>query len=570
MNLDEHETPWYSQYPTLHRALTLLKPLPDYVQELVGKQLYTYAKELSFEAYEALPTDEDSSTAGLKKIRQFMQNKKHHSLVSRGLNEVMTLNEEGRNLAGKRLLLCLQALDNLVRQQGIEDFTATHQSRVEVHTLVKLVFTEEMSRFEQQGKQQQVESQTYLEDEAKAENILAKAVRQVNAMSCEMETDYPEISDPVLSHVDLDLELARLASLQDEVPESFEPILSRVGRLLVLKLVVLEEASNTSNAKPLEFQDSEAFTSEVKTNQDEVLEIQETLEPLEVLEVSFMSEANEDESKTESKPPLQETGVSEEDEALNDENTGDDTMQTFNTHVPQDDNASNPYELSQADMDALVQEVIDTPLKNGTTVENKVLESIGLIQNGVDIEALPEEESIEEKLALGLAMFNQEEFPFVKPNKRKLALTEEEMDALIAETVKKPEVQEAKRKAKEKVLAAMVFLEEMDSRLVPFEQKIHKTVEDVQENVQVAVPIKRQPKAKDAFKMNSSSETVAKTKTSPKSKVTTDASHKVSKKKVTKTEESLPNLKALNKTVAETPQSKKTVRKSTKKQVKSD
>ena len=537
MNLDEHETPWYSQYPTLHRALTLLKPLPDYVQELVGKQLYTYAKELSFEAYEALPTDEDSSTAGLKKIRQFMQNKKHHSLVSRGLNEVMTLNEEGRNLAGKRLLLCLQALDNLVRQQGIEDFTATHQSRVEVHTLVKLVFTEEMSRFEQQGKQQQVERQTYLEDEAKAEEILVRVARQVNAMSFEVETDYPDISDPVLSHVDLDLELARLASLQDEVPESFEPILSRVGRLLVLKLVVPEEASNTSSANPIEFQDSEAFTIEVKTNQDEVLEIQETLEtletlePLEVLEVSFMSEANEDESKTESKPPLQETGVSEEDETLNNENTGDDTMQTFNTHALQDDNASNPYELFQADMDALVQEVIGTPPKNGTTVENKVLESIGLIQNGVDIESLPEEESIEEKLALGLAMFNQEEFPFVKPNKRKLALTEEEMDALIAETVKKPEVQEAKRKAKEKVLAAMVFLEEMDSRLVPFEQKIHKTVEDVQENVQVAVPIKRQPKAKDAFKMNSSSETVAKTRTSQKSKVTTDASHKVSKKK---------------------------------------
>jgi hypothetical protein len=171
MKLDENETPWYSQYPTLHRALVLMKPLPDYVQELVGKQLYTYAKELSFEDYEALPTNEDSSTAGLKKIRQFMQNKKHHSLVSRALNEVMALNEEGRNLVGKRLLLCLQALDNLARQHGSEDFTATHQSRVEVHTLVKLVFTEEMSRFEQQGKQQQEERKIVLEEEAKAEEL---------------------------------------------------------------------------------------------------------------------------------------------------------------------------------------------------------------------------------------------------------------------------------------------------------------------------------------------------------------------------------------------------------------
>jgi hypothetical protein len=578
MKLDENETPWYSQYPTLHRALVLLKPLPDYVQELVGKQLYTYAKELSFEDYEALPTNEDSSTAGLKKIRQFMQNKKHHSLVSRALNEVMALNEEGRNLVGKRLLLCLQALDNLARQHGSEDFTATHQSRVEVHTLVKLVFTEEMSRFEQQGKQQQEERKIVLEEEAKAEELLAKAAKQVNAMSFDVESDYPEISDPILSGLDLDPELAKLASLLEEVPAKFEPILDRLGRLLILKLAVPDnesEISSTAQSEEQVFQDTvQQNEIDVINNQnaeEEVLKTSEPLEPLDILEVSFIPEdSGEIDTKT-----VSETGEANSTDTLEkapliDENTGDETMQTLHTPTPEEGNTSNPYELSQADMDALVQEVIDTPSKNSNSVENKILESIGLIQNGVDIDALPEQESIEEKLALGLAMFNQEELPFIKPNKRKLALTEEEIDALIAETVKKPEVQEAKRKAKEKVLAALAFLEEMGPLLIPFEQRENTPVEEVKETKQMATPVKRQPKAKDAFKTKDSSEKVAKTKTSPKSKPTTEASQKVSKKKVTKTEESLPNLKALNKAVSQTPQKKKTQSKAPKKQVKSD
>ena len=79
-------------------------------------------------------------------------------------------------------------------------------------------------------------------------------------------------------------------------------------------------------------------------------------------------------------------------------------------------------------------------------------------------------------------------------------------------------------------------------------------MQQVKENVQTTVtPVKRKSNAKDAFKTKTSPDKVAKPKTSPKSKSQADSSTTVSKKKATKTEESLPNLKALNKAVAETP-----------------
>jgi hypothetical protein len=175
---------WYTQVPSLKRSLTLLAKMPDDLQEVIGRQLIGYAKELAY-THKTLDTDDakqDASTEGLNKLKRLMFNKTHHHpLVGRGLNEVMTLSEMGQQLVGTRLLLCLQAIDNLTQSQGgylAED----RESRVMVHALIKSVFTEEMAQFEAQGREKKLEKIERQQEALQAQEALELATLELETL----------------------------------------------------------------------------------------------------------------------------------------------------------------------------------------------------------------------------------------------------------------------------------------------------------------------------------------------------------------------------------------------------
>ncbi len=453
---------WYAKYPTLNRSLNLLKPLPDYIQELVGKQLYTYAKELAFEEYEALPTDEDSSTLGLKRLKQFMQNKAHHSLVSRALNEVMGLNEQGRALVGQRLLLCLQALDNLSRQHsGDGDFTSTAQSRIEVHTLIKLVFDKSLSDFELQGQQRKAERKAVLEEEKLAEAMLNQALQEVGELEDHYYTPHADIQDEVLQRVELDPEMARLAALQEAVPNSLTPRIKRIGRFLVLLLSTPEEAP------------------------EEVIVPEQDVETPAIEESVIEATASLKESTVEKASYAEEELVIEEENPSDDIFTSSNHLDTEIVHTkettPQESEVLmkktvsfeplpeetpkkkretlGPFELSEAERHALIEDVLNP--SQTEKADEKVNSILSLIYSGVDVDAIPHDATPEEKLARGLALFNNSDPPLIQPNKRDLALTADEIDALIARVTEAPEVRVAKEQAKQKVLDALEFMNDL-------------------------------------------------------------------------------------------------------------
>ena len=441
---------WYAQYPKLNRALTLLKPLPDYVQELVGKQLYTYSKELAFQEYEAVVFDEDSSSLGLKRLRQFLQNKAHHSLVSRALNEVMGLNEQGRALVGKRLLLCLQALDNLARQySGDGDFSSTAQSRIEVHTLIKLVFDKNLSDFEFQGLQRKAERKAVLEEEKLAEDMLNQALAEVGHLEELYAPVNMDIQDAILQGMELDPEMVRLATLQEAVPNSLAPKIKRMGRFLVLLLSTPEEAvekeaipaieevviepSDVTNERTSE---NQSVDEEKETPAEDIFEYPGALTDKIIHTKETNSQGSEAPMKrTVSFEPLPEEAQEKKREVL------------------------GPFELSEVERHALIEEVINPPQTD--VADQKVNNILSLIDLGMDVDAIPPDATVEEKLARGLAMFNNSDPPLIQPNKRDLALTAAEIDALIARVTEAPEVRAAKEQAKQKVLDALEFMNDL-------------------------------------------------------------------------------------------------------------
>ncbi len=460
---------WYAQYPTLNRALTLLKPLPDYVQELVGKQLYTYAKELAFEEYEALATDEDSSTVGLKRLRQFMQNKAHHSLVSRALNEVMGLNEQGRALVGQRFLLCLQALDNLARQHsGSGDFSSTAESRIEVHTLIKLVFDKSLSDFEWQGQQRKAERKVLLAEEKLAEDMLNKALQELEEVGTIEELYAPvhmDIQDAILQGVELDPEMIRLATLQEAVPNVLTPTIKRIGRFLVLHLNSPEEVEDTQEVK---------LTPPV--TQATILEALENNEESSSENIAFAEEEeNPSEDIFKSSDVLTDEIIhtkginSQESEVPMKKTVSFEPLSEDIPTSPKKRESLGPFELSELERHALIEDVIH-PIQNDVA-DQKVSNIISLIDSGIDVDSIPHDATVEEKLARGLALFNDADPPLIQPNRRDLALTEAEIDALIARVVETPEVRVAKAHAKQKVLDALEFMNDLVKPAIGAEAK---------------------------------------------------------------------------------------------------
>jgi hypothetical protein len=500
---------WYAQYPMLNRALTLLKLLPDYVQELVGKQLYTYAKELAFEEYEALFTDEDSSSLGLKRLKQFRQNKAHHSLVSRALNEVMGLNEQGRSLVGQRLLLCLQALDNLARQHtGGGDFTSTAQSRIEAHTLIKLVFDKSLSDFELQGQQRKAERQQLLAEEKLAEAILSKALEEVGEM-VEMESHYPatneDIQDEVLQRVELDSEMARMAALQEAVPNTLIPTVKRIGRFLVLFLSTPEEAV------------IEAVESSEESTQDSIVEN------------AFSDDIFASSSDLGNEIVHTKETLPQESEVLMKKSV---SFEPSPEKAPKNNReVLGPFELSEAERHALIDDVIH-PFQTDLA-DQKVNNILSLIDSGVNVDTIPPDATPEEKLARGLALFNNSDPPLIQPNKRDLALTATEIDALIARVSEAPEVRIAKEQAKQKVLDALDFMNDLVKPSIGADAtSSEETLAKVEETL-------KKPRAKSTSKSNA---TDKKVKTSKEailakglSKSTAEAKPKLTSKNTSKT-----------------------------------
>ena len=96
---------------------------------------------------------------------------------------------------------------------------------------------------------------------------------------------------------------------------------------------------------------------------------------------------------------------------------------------------------------------------------------LSLIDSGIDVETIPADATPEEKLARGLALFNASDPPLIKPNKRDLALTEAEIDALIARVVEAPEVRSAKEQAKQKIIEALEFMNDLVKPSIGVEAK---------------------------------------------------------------------------------------------------
>lgn len=521
---------WYTQYPKLNRALNLLKPLPDYVQELVGKQLYTYAKELAFEEYDAIPTDEDSSSVGLKRLKQFMQNKVHHSLVSRALNQVMGLNEQGRALVGQRLLLCLQAIDNLSRQHaGDGDFTSTAQSRIEVHTLIKMVFDKSLSDFELQGQQRKAERKVVLEEEKLAEAMLNKALEEVGEMEDPYYNTNTDIQDEVLQRVELDPEMAKLAALQEAVPNSLSPTIKRMGRFLVLLLstpeeVVEEEAMPaTEEAVAMPLEETQTITLENVNNAEEEKE-----SPSEDIFTSSITLGDEivhtkETDSQESEAPMKKT-VSFE------------PLPEEAPKPPKKRESLGPFELSEAERHALIEEVVHP--SQTEIADQKVNNILSLIDSGVDVDAIPTDATPEEKLARGLALFNNSDPPLIQPNKRDLALTADEIDALIARITEAPEVRAAKEQAKQKVLDALEFMNDLvkpaigadatscEETLAKAEEKLQKPRKASTKKTDATDKKTKDPKETSSAKGLSKSPAEAKPKSTSKSTAKTTTSRK--------------------------------------------
>jgi|GEM_PF-5413731 len=224
------EQHWYEANPAISRSLKLLKPLPNYVQELLGKQLHSYAKELSFTLSLNTDNTENSSTQGLNRLRHLMQNKSHHPLVGRALNEIMTLNDTGQNLVGQRMLLCLQALDNMAREEE-DGLTASHEHRIEVHSVIRAVFSEDIEEFEKRGKEKEQQKQERRDaqraEEAATKIHLEEAAKQMQEM---------DMTPPELDILDLPTSVQLNGPKTVPLSTLFAPKLKRVGRMLVLML----------------------------------------------------------------------------------------------------------------------------------------------------------------------------------------------------------------------------------------------------------------------------------------------------------------------------------------------
>jgi hypothetical protein len=251
-----NEPQWYTQYPMLNRALVLLKPLSLDIQEVVGKELYNYAKELSFDDYDVPENAEIVSQVGLQRLKQVIQNKGHNSAIYRALNEIMALNHEGRTLAGQRLLLCLQALECLQRQQGQNHFINTQKIRIEVYTIVRLVFEKDIEIFEEQGKQRKADREMERAEEEMAKAILLQVAQEMELLG---HTDSSSEEDKALAQ-----EMSNFEAYQEKAPQSFKPYLKRVGRFLTLLLPIEkeEEPKEVENLPPLLENDAASSTTE--------------------------------------------------------------------------------------------------------------------------------------------------------------------------------------------------------------------------------------------------------------------------------------------------------------------
>ena len=187
MNNTSNETAWYEIYPTLHRAIKLVSTLPEEIQALIGNRMIGYAKELSFGHPLKNALDVDASTQGLDKLKNLMFNKSHHHpIVGRGLNETMNLNEVGCTMMGTRLMLCLQAVDGLRQAYG-DEILQNKEGRVQVFNLIQSVFTEDMTTFEEQGRNQKLSRQEKEAFEELERHMIEEAQRQAAIEAAEQQ-----------------------------------------------------------------------------------------------------------------------------------------------------------------------------------------------------------------------------------------------------------------------------------------------------------------------------------------------------------------------------------------------
>jgi hypothetical protein len=232
------EDTWYSSTFQLNQSLQSLMDYPSYVQELIGKEMYGFARELSYSYAipESQAKGEEASLEGLKRLRYFMQNKQHHIQVGRALNEIMMLNEAGRTLMGRHLSLCVQGLDVLKQRLEDDELSLSPQNRVVVFCLVQAVFGTDIESIETRARERAAReaAEQLANEEAKmAELALLEAAALLESLNSTANETH---------------ELERkLEFLQKDIPQTFEPVVKRLGRMLTLTLSTppLHEDSDT-------------------------------------------------------------------------------------------------------------------------------------------------------------------------------------------------------------------------------------------------------------------------------------------------------------------------------------
>jgi hypothetical protein len=195
------DAPWYEQNQSLGRALRMLTNFDADYQELVGKELFNYAKSLSYTHIAPEKEGVDASTQGLQRLRSLMHNKRYQGFMGRCLNEAMALTQQGQTLVGQRLLLALQALDTL--QQRYPEAKepkalAITEVRLKVHSLVHALFNEELDTFKEKGEQQRHQKKAEQDEQAEQERLMREEMELLLSQSAqELEADNEAEALPV-------------------------------------------------------------------------------------------------------------------------------------------------------------------------------------------------------------------------------------------------------------------------------------------------------------------------------------------------------------------------------------
>jgi hypothetical protein len=149
------ETEWLSEAPALQRALNLMETLPTGHQQVLALAIIN---EVRSQRVTLAPDDTGVRNLGLKKIASLMDPKYRErwynkdSQVQKAINDLFTMPKDFLNIAGMKLLLCMQAFDEYARQN---ELPADQIHRLQVHALVKAVFDRSLEEIRESARQRE-------------------------------------------------------------------------------------------------------------------------------------------------------------------------------------------------------------------------------------------------------------------------------------------------------------------------------------------------------------------------------------------------------------------------------